>query len=45
MGTPFFNYTKNYVKRVLNYIQLTIICEINHILVYYIEDEENCSQH
>ena len=36
MGTPFSNYIKNYVKRVLNYIQLTIICEIYHIFVYYI---------
>ena len=31
MGTPFSNYIKNYVKRVLNYMQLTIICEIYHI--------------
>ena len=41
METPFFNYTKNYVKRVLNYIQLTIICEIYHIIVYYIRYKEN----
>ena len=45
MGTPFSNYIKNYVKRVLNYIQLTIICEIYHIFVYYIRYKENCSQH
>lgn len=45
METPFSNYIKNYVKRVLNYIQLTIICEIYHIFVYYIRYKENCSQH
>lgn len=45
MGTPFSNYTKKNGKRILNYMGLTIICEINHIFVYYIRYKENCSQH
>lgn len=45
MGTPFSNYIKKNGKRILNYTRLTIICEINHIFVYYIRDKENCSQH
>ena len=39
------NYTKKNGKGISNYIRLTIICEINHILVYYIRYKEICSQH
>lgn len=45
MGTSFSNCIKKNGKRIFNYMRLTIICEINHILVYYIRYKENCSQH
>ncbi len=45
MAIPFSNYTKKNGKGISNYIRLTIICEINHILVYYIRYKEICSQH